>query len=167
MENRLTFEEYGCLLALMAKSRSEDPHTRIGGVALNKNGRVLGASYNGLKPGATIPDWMYKEENRKKKSDFFIHCESNLCALLIKGECYTLCLTQSPCIKCCQNIAALDIQKVVYIKEYEKCKEFKEFFDFHKIKYEELSKPSKEKIMNYLKEISISQVKQLNKYTNV
>jgi len=153
MENRFTFEEYGCLLALMAKSRCEDPFTKIGGIALNKDGRILGASYNGLKPGAIMPNWMCLEDNRKKKSDFFIHCESNLCAFLTKGECHTMCLTQSPCIKCCQNIAALDIQKVIYIKEYEKCKEFKEFFDFHKIECKELTNESKEKILNYIKDI--------------
>lgn len=150
---RLTFEEYGCLLALMAKSRSEDPFTKIGGVALDKNGRVLGASYNGLKSGFQMPDWMKLEENRVKKSDFFIHCESNLCAQLTKGQCHTLCLSQSPCLKCCQQICALDVKNVIYIKEYAKCDKFKEFFDFHGIEYKELSKKNKENILKYLKDL--------------
>jgi deoxycytidylate deaminase len=149
--DRLTFDEYGCLLALMAKSRSEDEFTKIGGVALDKNGRVLGVSYNGLKSGQIMPDWMKLEENRERKSDLFIHCESNLCALLRKGECHTLCLTQSPCIKCCQQICALDIQKVVYLTEYKKCGKFKDFLNFHNIDYYELSRLSKDKILNYIR----------------
>jgi len=138
----------------MAKSRSEDPFTKIGGVALDKNGRVLGASYNGLKSGFTMPVWMNLEENRDKKSDLFLHAESNLCAQLIKGQCFTLCLTQSPCIKCCQQIAALDIQKVVFLKEYAKCNKFKDFLDFHNIKYNELSRESKDKILEYIKDLN-------------
>lgn len=151
---RLSWDEYGCLLALMAKSRSEDVHTRIGGIALNEKGRVLGASYNGLKPGQSMPDWMKLEENRDKKGDFFIHCESNLCAQLVKDQCYTLCLSQSPCIKCCQNVAALNVKRVVYLKEYKKCNKFKEFFDFHGIQYQELSKESKARILNYIKDLN-------------
>jgi len=150
MSNRLTFDEYGCLLALMAKSRSEDKFTRVGGAAFDYNNRVLGVSYNGLKSGHDLPDWMKLEENREKKSDLFIHCESNLCALLTKGQCKTIYLTLSPCIKCCQSVAALNIQRVVYLKEYEKCNKFKEFFDFHGIVYEELPIDSKDNIYNYL-----------------
>jgi len=148
--DRLSWDEYGCLLALMAKSRSPDVFTKIGGIALDKNGRVLGASYNGLKSGAEMPHWMTLEKNRKIKSDLFIHAESNLCAQLLKGECDTLCLTQSPCIKCCQQICALDIKKVVYIQEYKKCSQFKVFLNFHNIEYKELSKKSKNKILMYL-----------------
>ncbi len=151
--DRLTFDEYGCLLALMAKSRSEDNFTKIGGVALDKNGRILGASYNGLKAGAVMPDWMLKEENRERKSDLFIHAESNLCAQLKRGECYTLCLTQSPCIKCCQQIAALNVSRVVYIKEYEKCNKFKDFLGFHNIDYWELSVKSRGRLYKYLADL--------------
>ena len=147
---RLSFEEYGCLIALTAKSRAEDFHTKIGGVALSSSGRVLGTAYNGLKSGKSVPEWMNKQENRKKKGDFFIHCESNLCSQLKRDECHTICLTQSPCIKCCQNIAALNIKKVVYLQEYKKCDGFKDFFSFHEIEYKELSQESKNRIKDYL-----------------
>src|ERR1041384_4086615 len=140
---RLSFDEYGCLLALIGKCRSEDVFTRIGGAAFSNENRVLGVAYNGLKPGQIMPDWMRLEENRPKKSDLFIHCESNLCAFLTKGQCKTIFLTQSPCIKCCQNICALDIKRVVYLKEYKKCDKYKDFLDFHNIKYERLNKKSR------------------------
>ena len=148
--NRLTFEEYGCFLALVGKSRSVDPHTRIGGCALDKSGRVLGVSYNGLKSGVEMPDWMKLEENRARKSDLFIHCESNLCSFLKKDECHTMCLTQSPCIRCCQNIAALNVSKVIYLKEYRKCSKFKDFFNFHGIDHKEAGSNQKENIKQYI-----------------
>lgn len=151
---RLSRLEYGCYLALAAKSRSEDPFTKVGAVALSKDNRVLGTAYNGLKPGAKVEPWMLREENRARKSDLFIHAESNLCALLRKGECYTICLTQSPCIKCCQNIAALDIKTVVYLQEYTKCNLFKEFFSFHGVQYFELDPVSKNNIKQYIKDFS-------------
>lgn len=154
MTRRLSFDEYGCFLALVGKSRSEDFFTRIGGAAFNNENRVLGVSYNGLKSGSKMPDWMKLEENREKKSDLFIHCESNLCALLIKGQCKTIYLTQSPCIKCCQNICALDIQRVIYLKEYKKCDKFKEFLSFHEIEYKELPQENKNNILAYIKEIN-------------
>jgi deoxycytidylate deaminase len=147
---RLTFDEYGCLLAIMAKSRSEDPFTKVGGVALNKEGRILGVSYNGLYSGMELPEWMTLEQNRELKSDIFIHCESNLCAQIKKDQCHTICLTISPCIKCCQNIAALNIKRVVYISEYSKCNKFKKFFDFYGIQHLELANDQKLKIKKYI-----------------
>jgi len=147
---RLSFDEYGGLLALVIKSRSEDPHTRVGGIAFNNEKRIKSTGYNGLKSGATMPEWMTLEHNRVAKGDLMIHCESNLCSGLTKGECDTIYLTISPCIKCCQNIAALDIKRVVYIKEYIKCNKYKEFLSFHGIEYRELSSQEKQNIKNYL-----------------
>lgn len=150
---RMSFDEYGCFLAMAAKTRSEDPHTKVGAVAFSSDYRILGSAYNGLKPKAKIPEWMKDNEKRDKKGNLFIHAESNLCALLKKGECHTICITQSPCIKCCQTIAATGISKVVYLKEY-RCQEFKEFFDFHQIEYIELPPSSKQKILDYIKNLN-------------
>jgi deoxycytidylate deaminase len=148
--SRLSWEEYGCLLALMGKSRSEDPHTKVSAVALDKNGRVLGISYNGLKSGKDIPVWMKREKNRQRKGEMMIHAEANLCSLLKRGECHTICLTISPCIGCCQNLVSSDVKKVIYIKEYHRCNKFKKFFKFHGIKCSELGKKSKIKLKKYI-----------------
>jgi deoxycytidylate deaminase len=147
---RLSFDEYGSLLALVAKSRSEDPHTQVGGVAFNKEKRIKATAYNGLKSGMQLPDWMHLDNNRIEKADLMIHCESNLCSGLLKGECDTVYLTISPCIKCCQNIAALDIKRVIYLKEYLKCSKYKQFLSFYGIDYRELSDKEKQNIKNYL-----------------
>jgi deoxycytidylate deaminase len=148
--NRLTIEEYGCLLSLVGKSRSEDYFTHCSAVAIGKDKRILGISYNGLSHGMEVPEWMKLEENREKKSDYYIHAESNLFSLLNRGECELICLNISPCIRCCNTIAAHSVKRVVYLKEYPKCNKFKGFFDFHKINYEELNLKSKNKILNYL-----------------
>jgi hypothetical protein len=147
---RLSFDEYGSLLALVVKSRSEDPHTQVGGVAFNKEKRIKATGYNGLKSGMQLPEWMRLDSNRTEKSDLMIHCESNLCSGLVKGECDTIYLTISPCIKCCQNIAALDIKTVIYLKEYLKCSKYKQFLSFHNIKYRQLSDNEKQNIKKYL-----------------
>lgn len=148
--NRLTFDEYGCLLALCAKSRSEDPHTKVGGAAFDKDHRVLGVAYNGLTAGREVPAWMLLEENREEKGDYFLHAESNLCAQLTRGQCYTIFLTISPCKGCCQNIVALGIKRVVYLKEYHRCQKFKDILSFHCVDFMELPKESKNRIKEYL-----------------
>jgi len=147
---RFDFDEYGCLLALIAANRSEDVFTKTGCVALSKDGRVLGTAYNGLKSKSLMPSWMEEPELRSKKSLFFIHAESNLASFVKRGECHSLCLTMSPCIACCNIIAALDVKRVVFVKEYDKCDKYKEFLSFHSIYYKKLENCSVEKIKGYL-----------------
>lgn len=149
-KHRLTIEEYGCLLSLIGKGRSEDIHTKASAVAISSDKRILGISYNGLRAGMKMPIWMYKEENRVKKGEFMIHAEKNLFSLLKKGDCSLLCLNISPCLNCCQTILANDVKTVVYIKEYHRCDKFKEFFNFHGITYRELTTEEKHNIKNYL-----------------
>lgn len=136
------------------KSRSEDNRTRVGGVALDKSGRVLGVSYNGLSSGKIMPDWLMLEENRDIKGDLMIHCESNLFSQIKRRDCHTICLTISPCIKCCQNIAALEVKKVVYIKEYNRCGKFKQFLDFHEIEYRQLDDTEKKNLRYYISDLN-------------
>ena len=148
--DRLNIEEYGCLLSLVGKSRSEDFFTRCSAVGISLDKRVLGISYNGLSHGAEVPNWMKLEENRAKKSQFYIHAEANLFTLVKRNDCDLLCLNISPCIQCCNIIAAHSVRKVVYLKEYAKCDKFKEFFKFHGVEFVEIGRESKDRIFNYL-----------------
>lgn len=148
--NRLTLEEYGCLLTLAGKSRSEDYFTHVSAVAFAQNKRILGISYNGLKAGMEVPDWMKLEENRPKKSEYYIHAEQNLFSLIKNEECDLLCLNWSPCHACSKIIVSHNVKKVVYLKEYPKCNKFKEIFDFYAITYYELPVWSKQRIKDYL-----------------
>ena len=148
--NRLNIYEYGCMLTLVGKSRSEDYFTHASAVGISKDKRILGIAYNGLKAGQEVPEWMQLEENRQKKTAYYLHAEDNLFALVKKDECHTLCVNISPCLPCCKVIAANGVKMVVYIKEYAKCNGFKEFFKFYGISYEELPVRSKQKIKEYL-----------------
>ncbi len=150
LNNRLTIEEYGCMLSLIGKGRSEDYFTHTSGVAISKDKRVLGISYNGLASGMSVPEWMKEEKNRAKKSDFYLHAEDNLFAMIKRGECELLCLNISPCISCCRLIVANNVKRIVYLKEYHRCNKFKEFFKFYNIKCEELPANGKHKIRKYL-----------------
>lgn len=152
--NRLNIEEYGCMLTLVGKSRSEDYFTHASAVGISEDKRILGIAYNGLKAGQEVPEWMQLEENRQKKTAFYIHAEDNLFALVKRGECHTLCVNISPCLPCCKVIAANGVKNVVYIKEYAKCNGFKEFFNFYGIYYKELSLKSKQKIKDYLTDMN-------------
>ena len=149
--SRLSWEEYSCLLALAASTRSEDEFTQVGAALLDRNGNVLGTGTNGLKKGMEVPEWMSLEENRIKKSSLMIHAEANLWQRKKEGDGWLLGLTISPCKSCAQLIASSSIKKVVFIKEYRHgLQECKDIFDFYKIEYGELSRDSKEKIKNTL-----------------
>lgn len=151
--DRLNWEEYVCLLALSVSSRSEDPFTQVGAALLDVSGAVLGTGMNGLRRGMKIPDWMTKEENRSLKSDYMIHAESNLFKNKKGGDNWLLGLTITPCEGCAKLIAANDIQKVVYIKPYEKGGEgFKKIFDFYNIEYTQLSDHSVNRIKRIMME---------------
>jgi len=154
MNNRLSIEEYGCMLTLAGKSRAEDYFTHCGACAIDVNKRVLGISYNGLKKGFKIPDWMKEHEKRLLKNKFMIHAENNLFAMVKKDECDTLCLNLSPCEPCSKIIVANGVNKVYYLKEYHREQTFKEIFDFYKVEYHELSSSCKLNIKNYLTDMN-------------
>ena len=147
---RLSWHEYGCMMALAASSRSEDPHTKVGACILNKEGRIISTGYNGLKKGFPVKEWMKKEENRPRKREIMIHAESNALSLIRKGEGESICLTMSPCFACAKDIVAHEIQRVFYLKEYDQCSKFKEIFDFYKIHFQELNQDSLTKIKSHL-----------------
>jgi len=147
---RLSIDEYGCLLTLVGKARSEDPHTRCSAVGTRADKSIIGISYNGLSRGMSVPAWMNEEENRAKKGEFFIHAEDNLFRFVHGDECHALYLNISPCAACSKLIVAQGVRRVVYLKEYHRCNKFKEIFAFHGIIYEELSSVSKRNIKAYL-----------------
>jgi len=148
---RLTKPEYICYLALAASSRAEDIHTRVGGVIVNKDWRVLNTAFNGYKPGMSIPEKYLLEENRDEKGEFIIHCEQNLFNFY-HDKPYAIGLTMSPCYKCSDTIIAHGIKEVFYIKEYERDKEkkFKQKFDFYGIKYQCLSAENIKNILSFM-----------------
>lgn len=151
--NRLTREEYVCLLALAAATRSEDPFTQAGAALLDIHGNVLGTGTNGLKSGVSIPDWMFDPNTRIEKAELMIHAEANLWQRKKEGEEYLLGLTINPCSPCSKLIIASKIKKVVFINLYPSDQGFRKIFDFHGVEYSMLGPESKNRIKNALLEL--------------
>jgi dCMP deaminase len=141
--NRLTWPEYACFLAIAATSRSEDPHTHVGACILNENHEVVSTGYNGLKKGMEIEPWMYDEENRVLKAKLFIHAETNAFRHVnTKSRPFLLASTWSPCKSCAMQIAGNNIQEVYFINTYMKDQEYVDIFKFYKIRYAMMSDES-------------------------
>ena len=155
MIRRLTKPEYLCYLALAASSRAEDKHTRVGGVVVNKDWRVLSTAFNGVKSGQEVPKSWELEENRNEKGELIIHCENNLFNF-IHDKPYAIGLTISPCFACSKMIVSHGIQEVYYISEYERDieKKFKKVFDFYSVKYTQLTKENIRNILDFMAEDS-------------
>ena len=147
---RLTKEEYCLLQALSASERSEDPHTKVGAVVVNKFNEILSTGYNGLKPSKTLPPNISREEKRKH----MIHAEQNaLRGLTNRDNPDTIYISLSPCIPCAQSIMAYPIKRVIYAKEYHLDSSFKEIFDLYGIEYYEASAQMKKNITQSLENL--------------
>lgn len=137
--SRLNWEEYAMELAKTASLRSEDPFCKVGACALSHDNRVLGVAYNGLKSGKDVDQEFWKD--RDKRRPFMIHAESNLLSLFTRNQCKILAVTLLPCASCARLICAWNIEKVIYIEEYNnsEAEYSKEIFDFYKIKLEKIN----------------------------
>lgn len=150
--NRLSKEEYGCYLALTARSRSEDPHTQVGAVLFDDDWRVVSTGFNGFAPGKVADESIFQD--RDKKSCLINHAEINAILYASRKAKYA-CMVYSPCIHCAKTIAGSEIKKIWFLKQFTKhgsdCPDtkYKEIFSFNGIEYEELTKYSLEKILRW------------------
>lgn len=145
---RISKVEYGCLIALSASARSEDPTTKVGCAIENSSGKIISTGYNGLKNGFELSEITIR--TRKDKLKYFIHAETNALAEIAKGTGKVIYLTHSPCQSCAQNIIAHGIEHVIYIKEYHACKNFKRIFDVFNVKYRQVTCEERENIYNFM-----------------
>lgn len=135
--SRISFEEMALEIALIASRRSEDPHKKVGACVLDKNGRVLGVGYNGIRKKQIKSDEFWSDrENRRK---YIIHAEVNALSSVDTSKTYLLAVTLLPCSSCANFIASHNIERVIYLEDYDKDSQSKEIFKFHNIeliKYE-------------------------------
>lgn len=147
--NRLSFEEFGILLALMASGRSGDLfYTAVGGVAFDKNKRILAVCYNGFAPGQELDVEFLKDRDRK--NSFVIHSETNLLSQVKTGEVDTIFLTHSPCENCSKLIAANQVKNVIFLQEYHRETKFKQIFEFYGIKWKQIDRTSLRNCFDFL-----------------
>ncbi len=152
-ETRLTKSEYGCYLALAARSRSEDPHTQVGTALFDEDWRTVSTGFNGFAPQLVPEDEII--ENRPLKSDLINHAEINA-ILYSSRQPYYACMVYSPCIHCAKTIAASRIKHVYFLKQYKKSNseqediKYRDIFNFSGIKFEKLNNSSLDKIIYWI-----------------
>jgi deoxycytidylate deaminase len=152
-ETRLTKSEYGCYLALAARSRSEDPHTQVGTVLFDEDWRTVSTGFNGFAPQLIPHDDII--QNRPLKSDLINHAEINA-ILYSSRQPYYACMVYSPCIHCAKTIAASKIKEIYFLKQYRKSNsetldvKYIDIFNFSGIKYNQLSIDSLNKILFWI-----------------
>ena len=128
---RPTWDEYAMGLAIAAARRSEDPHQQVGACALDAEHRVIGVAYNGLASGKVVDAnfWMDRDTRRP----YVLHAETNLLALVKRGECVTVACTLLPCSSCAAAIAAHGIKRVVFRHVYQRDTHAFDIFKFYDI----------------------------------
>lgn len=150
---RLSKIEYGCYLALSARSRSEDPDTQVGTALFDKDWRTVSTGFNGFGPGMIPKSEIIK--NRELKSCLINHAELNA-ILYSTREAYHACLVYSPCMSCAKTIAASKIKNIYFLKQYvsgatnEPDLKYQQIFKFHDINHQKISDRSIKKIMVWL-----------------
>jgi dCMP deaminase len=134
---RLSWDSYAMQLACVAAQRSEDPYQQVGACGLDAEHRVVGVAYNGLVSRKTVDARFWS--NRDARRPFMIHAETNLLALMRRGECETLACTLLPCAACATAIAAHGITRVVYGEVYQRDDRAFDIFDFYGIQHQQLT----------------------------
>ena len=108
---RLSKSEYGCYIALAARSRSEDPHTQVGVALFDQEWRTVSTGFNGFGPGFLPKEDVFKD--RETKSCLINHAEINA-ILYASRQPYYACMVYSPCVHCAKTIAASKIKRIYF-----------------------------------------------------
>lgn len=136
--SRPDIRTYALRLAIVASTRSEDPHRKVGAVALDWDNRVRAVAYNGLVAGKVVDPEFW--ENREQRRKFCIHAEENLCSLITRmDDIQLVAVTHMPCSSCINMLAAHSIKTVIYGQEYETDKQAPEIAKFHGMILEQVS----------------------------
>ena len=134
---RLSWEEYALKLAETASLRSEDPFTKVGACALDRNNRVLGVAYNGLAPGKNVKDKFW--EDRDGRLPYMLHAEQNLLSLFERGRARLIAVTLLPCSYCARLICCWNIPLVIYKTEYTRDLLALDIFKFYGVTIKKIS----------------------------
>lgn len=118
-QDRLSWNDYHMLSALVISQRSPDPSTQVGCVIVSPNNRPIASGYNGPPRGISpeLMPWGRSNENpAKTKYPYVVHAETNAihnATTSTKGA--ILYTTLFPCCECTKNIIQAGIREVVYL----------------------------------------------------
>ena len=104
-------------LAKHISTWSKDPSTKIGSVAIGKNGQVLSQGYNGF-----LPSSKHVSRIRDNHEQSTVHAEQNAISYAAKcgvsvNKC-TAYITHYPCIICTRLLLAAGIESIKYLHDY-------------------------------------------------
>lgn len=107
------WHQYFIGLAQHASTRSKDPRTRVGAVAVDKDHGVIATGYNGFPYGVKdTPD------NWENKDAFVVHAEENLIAHAARCrgglKDATVYSTHVPCLRCARLLVQCGVAGVYY-----------------------------------------------------
>lgn len=114
---------YWCGMAKNVSSRSKDPNTNVGAVAVGRFQNTLSTGYNGFPPKVkeTPERWARPKPDRiskwaePSKYEFVCHAEENVVALAARPvlEGSTVYVTHFPCSGCAKQLITAGVVKVV------------------------------------------------------
>lgn len=114
-KNRLSWDEFFLLQALLVSLRSHDPQTQCGCVLVSNNNTILSTGYNGF---IRYFDDKVLPNLRPYKYDFMIHAEHNAilnCAMNgISTNNAKAYITGMPCNNCLQYMWQAGIKKIIF-----------------------------------------------------
>jgi len=118
-KERLNWQDYHMLQALVAAQRSPDPNTQVGACIVDIKNRTLGLGYNGFPRGISTSQFPWEREGKdplKTKYPFVVHAEKNAiynANSSVAGG--TLYVTMYPCNECAKDIIQAGIKEVRYL----------------------------------------------------
>lgn len=158
--DRLCWEDYHMLRAIIASWRSPDPNTQVGACLVNKDNRPLGEGYNGAPRGMDVCsfNWARTGDYLETKYPFVVHAEKNAISNAIKltTGCRIYC-TLYPCNECSKDIVQAGISELIYLtnpyKEQDSCKASKYILEASGVKTRKHKWTSLTAVQKYLKKL--------------
>lgn len=117
-EDRLNWNDYHMLLALVAAQRSPDPNTQVGACIVDKSNRILGLGYNGFPRGISTQQFPWNREGPplETKYPYVVHAEKNAIYNANKSVIGSkLYVTHFPCNECAKDIIQAGIKEIHYL----------------------------------------------------
>jgi len=112
-----TWLSYFMNIARVIATKSKDPSTKVGAVAVDTNTkRILATGYNGFPAGVKERPERWE---RPVKYSYIVHSEANIVAsaarfgINLTGS--TLFVTLHPCVDCAKIVASAGFKNVIYI----------------------------------------------------
>jgi dCMP deaminase len=120
MRDRLDWDSYFMLLALLTAERSADPGTQVGSCIVSSDNVILGLGYNGPPRGIdpeSIP-WTKEGEPENTKYAYVVHSEVNaLFNSRADTKNATIYTTLFPCNECAKALIQAGIKEIVYLSD--------------------------------------------------